>query len=88
MDDLTFPRQTGPKVLCTKQDLSKLIHILNTLAEVPGLAILIRSSLQSKEADCGDSTVFCKEFVCVLYKGPNFSLEPISSGIWVTGRLV
>ena len=48
-------------MLCTKQNLSKLICILNTLAEVPVLAILTRSSLQSKEVDCDVNTVFCKQ---------------------------
>ena len=48
-------------MLCAKQNLSKSIHILNTLAEVLVLAILTRSSLQSKEADCDVNTVFCKQ---------------------------
>lgn len=48
-------------MLFTKQNLSKLICVLNTLAEVPVLAILTRSSLQSKEVDCDVNTVFCKQ---------------------------
>lgn len=70
-------------MLCAKQNLSKSIHILNTLAEVLVLAILTRSSLQSKEADCDVNTVLCKQnkkkffFFLVPYKGPSRSLEPI-----------
>lgn len=82
-------------MLCTKQNLSKSICVLNTLAEVPVLAILTRSSLQSKEVDCDVNTVFCKQniqkkrafFPLVSYKGPTFSLEPIFWAVWVFGKL-
>lgn len=82
-------------MLCTKQNLSKLICILNTLAEVPVLAILTRSSLQSKEVDCDVNTVFCKQniqkrrlfFPCVIQGSYFQSGTNLLSclGVWEAG---